>query len=515
MILKYHKYSLYILPIFIIGSLSMVPQIYGSTIGDDSWPAPPPQYVDGTKVTCLNGDSDNDGLCNEWEYYSQLRIFDGTRTVTYTCDEYPAEYYCAHPYWRDAWIEVDSLVTHSPSIQAIDLMKSRFNVPARLVHLHIQVDDVEIDHNDAKLDVEPMSGDERGTGQDFMLAKQNYFGTINERLDSDLIFNKRQAFHYTFYAHKFSGFDEFKYGKAEIGGNDMALADKWFILFGGYTKEADTWEEELCHNFNMPDPIILDDCNYTNSAYNMNMGAFPIQFLDGPSIEKIYAEVMTKLTRAEELGIINQNLVNEFDDYLSALMDPELSPEDTIPIPSISTQSLVPGDSEEMLEHTKFLNNLVKFFDRGTRSESQTSKYFLDSPRDIPRTTFLRPPHNQIYKEPQIEITKIICGPDLEFLKIRNSTANEPKCIKFESFSKYVTRLQDQIVGDNSLCDANKFHKFYKEQGESWANPIPDNVIDNITNSTNKSKSKLDCKAYEEKYYLEENFISHLSQTSN
>lgn len=202
----------------------------------------------------FGGDSDNDGLCNNWEGTGAdkgIPIIAGSFTCP--CYTLPG----SDPNIKDIYVEVDYMAGHNPfsagtSDDGIDDVKAVFALHD--ITLHVDQGE-QLAHNT------PLS---MWTGFD-TLKKAN-FGTLTERT-SGLTYAKSQAYRYVIFAHSVGGAS----GVAEVKGNDMviALGSGWTEVDSTHTgtegsrsEIAGTFMHELGHLLNLrhggPDRLLSD-----------------------------------------------------------------------------------------------------------------------------------------------------------------------------------------------------------------------------------------------------------------
>ena len=196
------------------------------------------------------GDSDGDGLCNNWETASGL-------TISYTRNSVTATYRygntdgtckkqiddpvrgsfgvakCPDPNKKDIFVEADFLKRHYPNGNDLLQVVQAFDNAG--INLHILIDENLQKHRD-NLSI-PSAGEANPPVTDFDKLKTNNFGTPGERsttsvpapstctaVGSDCVKNlltaKRQAFHWALYGH-FNTANPASSGSAELPGNDI------------------------------------------------------------------------------------------------------------------------------------------------------------------------------------------------------------------------------------------------------------------------------------------------------
>ncbi len=237
---------------------SSVPNIDCNAIGADP--------VDGGN---LGGDTDLDGICNDWEPStgSDLTIRFKYPYTTGTVYQYTYDCNCADPNKRDVFVELDWLLYHAPSAGVItDVINAFSNAPTP-INLHIQYGETassgEINFHKDLLKTFSSSS----TNPGFYRLKQYWFGTQSERepntgspdfWTTDTLGDvkkkltaKRQVFHYGMFIHK-QYENAASSGWAEITGNDFVVSLGSFTNeVGSVDQQEGTFMHELGHNLGL------------------------------------------------------------------------------------------------------------------------------------------------------------------------------------------------------------------------------------------------------------------------
>ncbi len=250
-------------------------------------PTPVDIWIDGYKdlyeitmdVNCnpriYGGDTDGDGICDNWETPNGLAVFHrndpGTKyilpcTVGVGYDNDPLGItVCPDPNIPDLYFEIDSLEGHRPNEFALakiasSLESSPYEVDGTVtgVHAHFQISDGNLPHVDSL----PMPGggilsgydalklvafgtdsvEERGTADP---TPQNFWDDTKRQL-------KSQVFHYIILGHYLDGSSTQTTGIAEIPGNDVLITlGGWVFLVGNEEHHAGTVMHEIGHNLNL------------------------------------------------------------------------------------------------------------------------------------------------------------------------------------------------------------------------------------------------------------------------
>lgn len=202
-----------------------------------------------TKCQAYGGDSDGDGICNNWENGSlQINYPYASSPYTLSCGTPTSEDpVCPSPTKKDIYIELDYMTFHKPDQRSIDNLKKVFESSG--ITLHFLVDE-EIGH---KSDLR-WNGYDYSWGYGFQQVKAKWFGTASERSDPNWNAkwpNKKEVFHYALSVHKQTE-NLSQTGVAEPWGNDFMISggvmpDKVFPM----QYEEATILHELGHNLGL------------------------------------------------------------------------------------------------------------------------------------------------------------------------------------------------------------------------------------------------------------------------
>jgi hypothetical protein len=247
-----------------------------------------PPLATAAQISCslYGGDTDKDGLCNNWETSSGLKVWYPSGSAnfyvfTYVNDPYP------NPNHKDLLIEVDHVnnangpacsntVSYKPSSTAITNIKNAFNkanIPnpdsIKGIKLHIYYASgggEEVKPNDCVTDVSIWYDVGAPATYTFDEIKKDYFGSSTERASTDRGKAKWQAFHYCLFIPKQTQ-DTSSSGVAEQLGNDCVVS----LGIGGYfdnsvDEQQGTLMHELGHNLGLyhGGPAV------TGNDYNIN-----------------------------------------------------------------------------------------------------------------------------------------------------------------------------------------------------------------------------------------------------
>ena len=221
--------------------------------------------VDNDPCVNLGGDDDGDGLCNDWETPNGLVVWIDDPLINYTLPCFTDDYaddplglgVCPRPDKADIFIEIDSMIGHTPSetglLQVVNAFRWSNYVPPtgeKNISLHIQLDEIDLPH--VYRLTSPGSINNPGTDQ----QKKFRYGTVNERggiefpgewtsPQRDL---KNQAFHYALFTHERFGHIGDS-GYAEFPGNDVMITlGSWDGSVGSPDTQAGTLLHEIGHN---------------------------------------------------------------------------------------------------------------------------------------------------------------------------------------------------------------------------------------------------------------------------
>jgi len=245
---------------------------------DPGWPlaAMNPQPWWGKKVSnCSSpvnygGDTDGDGICNNWEDGIQFEGLDipcvegstycaGPPTISnyqLACGPGDPDPVCPTTGMKDVYVEVDYMNGHRPSQTAIDNVVAAFS-NAGIARLHVLVDDDVILHRHGI--TTPIAGGAGST--EFDTIKKAFYGTDTERAlgyENTSTYNhkltsKKQAFHYALFIHQRSDALDSS-GTAEQPGNDfiISLGHPGFLgAVGSGDHQEGTFMHELGHNLKL------------------------------------------------------------------------------------------------------------------------------------------------------------------------------------------------------------------------------------------------------------------------
>ncbi len=212
------------------------------------------------------GDSDKDGICNNWETSSGLVInYPTGTTYTLSCD--PNKNYnnnllgdqvCPSTTKKDIYVEIDYMQGHKPDLDAIKAVVAAFNnapaVPnAQGFQLHVIIDEQILPH----IDLIKFPGSTATSDFGFLHIKDKEFGTDNERLGLtptqwDAKYKaKSQVFYYYIWAHDLY-WGTGASGISELSGNDgMVTLGQFDGSVGNTDEQAGTSMHELGHNLGL------------------------------------------------------------------------------------------------------------------------------------------------------------------------------------------------------------------------------------------------------------------------
>ncbi len=211
------------------------------------------------------GDTDGDGLCDNWEQGSAGLVIDDpiltapppfglgltiNDPITIPCQQ-PL---CPSNAIKDIYVELDFMEGHQPDPQAIADVVDAFATAPTPINLHVIVDD-EILHTDV-IFFDTMG--ENSLLSDFDILKLDWFGTDDERADVDNFADirevKRQFMRYTLFVHDVDSqtVDPGVSGIAEQHGNDVIVSLGSFTNgVGSVNQQAGTFMHELGHTLNL------------------------------------------------------------------------------------------------------------------------------------------------------------------------------------------------------------------------------------------------------------------------
>jgi len=506
-----------------------------------------PNYSTIVNPGCADGDtlppnsSVGDGLCNSWETATGLRISTGGVTYKYLCGAYGPDTICPSTSRRDIYVEYDWLIDHAPSTTAISNVVSAFNTAG--INLHVQADQ---NTNKHWMQVQPVTMEGvPNPNTEFNQIKRFFFGTSADKLNSNYLTAKRQAFHYTLFGHQLENPNTSLSGMAEISGNDIFIA---MASFGTPTidQTAGTFMHELGHNLGLAHggPETLSeatiDCKPNSVSVMSSSRMTPDLFASigmSSGWELNYSGIASTinedagLTESNLLGLQGNTLIHgnngnpmwasvpfspnppvgiDWDDSNTIAGAPRMDA-NYIPAVGCNTQSFNTytahnewgnlnfkfkdeadfGDGVAVGKFKDTLANYQKGFEKGKPGDSKYNAYF----RETPFKTILG--NLEITKSPRAQEKAgiipddIICEHSHEFIYV-NRTENSdgtPICIKTEHFADFLERFKDFVFFDQYLCDIN----YSIEKGKAEATDI-----DSYTNS--KTGQPLNCSEYVKQY---------------
>ncbi len=206
---------------------------------------------------CDDNDDDNDGICDDWETGSTLRISDPSINGEYIFDCLPGGG-CDNTK-KDIFVEIDWIESHKPDPKAIQQVIDAFanardsNNGLDGIRLHIQVDPNSTYAHFLELE---FPGYDLDGYRGFDQLKAESFGILEERNDPNTDWNeikklKHQVFHYGIFAHKIVG-DDYQTGIGEIVGNDFLITlAKYSGRIGSTDQQSGTLMHELGHNLGL------------------------------------------------------------------------------------------------------------------------------------------------------------------------------------------------------------------------------------------------------------------------
>ena len=218
---------------------------------------------DNDYANCTNDDQDGDGICDSWENSTSLTVNypPGTSSYSFQCGDSTINPPCDNTQ-RDIFVEIDYMLGHKPNLEAIQSVVDAFaNAPdpdgsgpiQAGIRLHVQMND-ETTPPISHTDITKFPGLNLGKSRGFDQIKATYFGTPDERSDSNWWNNigwkqKKQAFHYVLFVHNQPSSSS---GTAEILGNDVLISLGSFdYQIGNPDQQAGTLMHELGHNLNL------------------------------------------------------------------------------------------------------------------------------------------------------------------------------------------------------------------------------------------------------------------------
>lgn len=242
-------------------------------------------YEIGLNLNCddFGNDTDNDGLCNDWELGTAgLKITDTTSGVSYTLECNGSSYdddplgmgVCPDPNIPDIYYEIDSMKGHRPDEFALKKVVSSFlATPYKVgetvtgIHPHFQISDGNLPHVTSL----PMPGGGILAGYDALKVvwfgtdsteergynnptPENYWNKDGTDPKRDL---KSQAFHYIIMGHNTYNPSTPEVinditGMAELPGNDALLTlGSWDFKVGNEDHQAGTLMHEIGHNIDL------------------------------------------------------------------------------------------------------------------------------------------------------------------------------------------------------------------------------------------------------------------------
>jgi len=242
------------------------------------------------RLTCLEGDTDGDAICDEWETEDGLLITftdddDVTTQWFEACDkDIPND--CPDPRRKDLYVEIDYMSYHKPDADAIaDVVAAFDNAPLENpggsdtseptgVNLHVLVDDDIGDH------VVLMPFETTGGILGFHDRKEIFFGTVDERTagtcvlcigtPEEIATLKRQVYHWSLWIHDQADCIGCS-GTGEVGGNDFLVSLGSFAQGKGTVEDqATTFMHEFGHN------LALNHGGGAGATYNCKPNLFSI-----------------------------------------------------------------------------------------------------------------------------------------------------------------------------------------------------------------------------------------------
>jgi hypothetical protein len=209
------------------------------------------------------GDTDHDGICNQWEYGSGLKIYYNGKWHYFTASDvsYPQFPTSSFP---DILVEVDYFNgwrpyhdgTSSPFAKGYAALEKARTELSSKARLHWVVNENVGSHSSLRV----WSGNQASDPQEpgYFQIKEVYFGTAADRqklsTSPDQLKAKWQVYHYVLYAnHQSSDFGSS--GNAEILGNDAVVSLEAFapggLTAGTLNIETGTLLHELGHNLGL------------------------------------------------------------------------------------------------------------------------------------------------------------------------------------------------------------------------------------------------------------------------
>src|SRR5574340_1097243 len=235
--------------------------------------------------SAYGGDSDNDGICDNWENQTnfhglQIPFLAGdTGFWTLPCDtsanysnDPSGDRVCPGNDMPDVYVEVDWMKGHVPDQTAInDVVRAFTNSPVKTcnaagicktgVRLHVMMGE-EIPYHRDTISV-PQAALAGGSGvlnpTEFDQIKQAYFGTAAERTIpagsgwtyNEYLTSKKQVFHYALFVHSQADVPTSS-GISEAPGNDMVISlGKFTGAIGSTDQQEGTFMHELGHNLGL------------------------------------------------------------------------------------------------------------------------------------------------------------------------------------------------------------------------------------------------------------------------
>ena len=293
--------------------------VFAISMPDSPWQTLAKNYAKITVVTNCDagngGDSDNDGICNNWESTTNpglhINFLDsGANPATYTYNlsctpgatiatDPTGVTVCPDPHRKDIYVELDSMTGQAPSMTAIADVVKAFDKMGITLHViggenattnsgNMGLHYCFIHPIKATNTLSPITTNDcsfSGTtipAQSLALLKKNFFGTVAERagdanfcpnsqLPSDAtsagpvanansyncLTAKRQVFHYMVVANSLAvntgtGVDTTQSGWAEVPGNDAVISLGSFTNgVGNIDEQEGTIMHELGHNLGL------------------------------------------------------------------------------------------------------------------------------------------------------------------------------------------------------------------------------------------------------------------------
>ena len=224
------------------------------------------------KLAPICSDTDQDGLCNDWET-DGLDITGDTlpdvQLWDLDADGLREEHERADPNHQDLYVEIDWMAGdpnigeppegHKPTDKAISDLVTAFANGSHLnpdgtrgVRLHLQLSDVVGHHTDLTFSSASggCTGPPTGTGADFDDVKGENWGTLGEKGFANILAAKKLVFHYALFAHELQDLENS--GCAEAPGNDLAVTLGLFKERGrDPNQQSRTFMHELGHNLGL------------------------------------------------------------------------------------------------------------------------------------------------------------------------------------------------------------------------------------------------------------------------